>query len=32
MSTGNIVSIRGVVVDIKFKEDETPPRIYDTLY
>ena len=28
MSTGNIVSIRGVVVDIKFKEDETP-RIYD---
>ena len=30
MNSGNIVSIRGVVVDIKFKENETP-KIYDAL-
>ena len=31
MTEGNIVSIRGVVVDIKFAENETP-RIYDALF
>ncbi|MEK7096986.1 MAG: F0F1 ATP synthase subunit beta, partial [Patescibacteria group bacterium] len=31
MNVGQIVSIRGVVVDIKFKENETP-RIYDALF
>ncbi|MEK7177648.1 MAG: F0F1 ATP synthase subunit beta, partial [Patescibacteria group bacterium] len=31
MNVGQIVSIRGVVVDIKFKENETP-KIYDALF
>ena len=31
MNEGKIVSIRGVVIDIKFKENETP-KIYDALF
>ena len=31
MTEGKIITIRGVVVDIKFKENETP-KIYDALY
>ena len=31
MNIGQIVSIRGVVVDIKFKENETP-KIYEALF
>jgi len=30
MSNGRIIAIRGVVVDVEFKEDETP-KIYDAL-